>query len=580
MLIQQESILSGLPLCGGIAIGKIYLLGSAKKEIPQISIPASGVEKEIMRYRQAIKLARQDIRRLQQKLKKESIPEGAAILEAHLQIMSDPLLTTDIEDKIRSQKKNAECIFCRLIQQCSQRLNSLQDPFFRERSNDIKDVAGRIMGHLTSFREGSSLEIPEGSVVVAEELTPSLVAEASKHLAIALLSELGGSTSHAAIVARAKGIPYISGLSFERLSQYQSEDVIVDGRNGEIFLSPTEKLLKEYRKIQKELEEEKLLFDHVSALPAKTSDGHLIGLSANVDVEEELEVLHQQGGKGVGLYRSEFVFLTHDRFPTEEEQYQTYSALIKKLKGLPLVIRTFDVGGDKQMLKESSPLDGNLFFGCRATRFLLKERDVFKAQLRAILRAAFKADVSIMFPMVSSVSELRDAKSVLEEVSSELSRKKIPYNRSLKVGCMVEVPSAAIIADLLAKECDFLSIGTNDLVQYALAVDRTDEALSDSYAATHPAILRLIEMTVKAAELARIPVSVCGEVAADIKYLPLLLGLGVKDISVASRALPKLKLAIRSISLAKAEKLAKKALTLSTSREIETLLERDAVKVA
>lgn len=576
--ILEEIVLSGLSICRGIAIGRLYLFRGDQEEVPHVSITHNEIEQEIHRYRQAIRKTRQEIRNLQAHLRHESIPEGAAILEGHLQMIRDPMLSTDIERQIRALGKNAEYIFHQTLQQFRVRFNALTDPYFRERSRDMEDVGRRIMSHLTARQRSSLADIPSDSIVFARDLTLSLVAEANQSKVAALITEAGGATSHAAIVARAKGIPYISSIPFERLQDAVNAHVILDGSNGTLILYPNEKTLKSYKNSQTEIEQETLALQELGTLNAETVDGYHVGLSANIDVDNELEMLHQYGGHGVGLYRSEFLCLSMQRFPTEEEQVKNYQHIVDKLKGLPIVIRTFDIGGDKLLFHQQIPTAGNQFLGRRAIRFLLQEKEIFRTHLRAILRVAFKKNVSIMFPMVSALTELREAKEMVYSVQRELKKEKIPYGQDIKIGCMIEVPSAAIISDLLAAECDFLSIGTNDLVQYSLAVDRSDQALDDLYTPTHPGIIRLIQITVASANRFNIPVSVCGEIAADPRFVPLLLGLGVRSLSVATCFLPEVKRAIRRSSIVRAVQLAQEALRLTTATEIDELLTQEAQK--
>lgn len=574
----EEVVISGHPVCRGIAIGRLYILRGDIEEVPHYALYDEEIDEEIKRYRQATRKARQEIRTLQLQLKHEAIPEGASILEAHLQMLKDSLFTRDIERQIRALGKNAEYVFHQALQQVKTRFSSLSDPYFRERGRDIEDIGRRIMSHLTSQQKNTLIDIPPDSIVFSKDLTPSLVAEANQNRVAALVTEQGGGTSHAAIVAKAKGIPYISSIPYEALQDALNAQVVVDGRTGELILYPTENTQREYLILKKELQAEAKALRKTSLLDSSTADGKQVILSANIDVDTELDMLHQYGGDGIGLYRSEFVCMNLQRFPTEEEQYRVYRRLVEKLKGLPIVIRTFDVGGDKNFLNQNGLQEGNSFLGCRAIRFLLKEKEIFRAQIRAILRVAHRGDVSIMFPMVSALSELREAKALVRSVEEELKKERIPYGEDVKVGCMIEVPSAAIIADLLAQECDFFSIGTNDLVQYSLAVDRSDQSLSDFYTPTHPGIIRLIKMTVEAANHHMIPVSVCGEVAADPRMVPLLLGLGVMHLSVAARFLPEIKHTIRKTQLSEAKKLAQKALSMTTAHEIDKLLIKHHLK--
>lgn len=568
-----EITVTGSSIAQGVGLGTLYVLETQEKEIPQREIPKDEAKSEAARFRKALRSAAKEIRELKNRLKKEGVEEAVEILESHLALLKDPKLSTEIEKRIVALQMNAEYVFNNMMEQCQSQFLSLPDPYLRERHFDIEDIGQRIMGHLMNSERNAFEDLPDDAIVFAHELTPSIVAEASPDKVKAFITTVGSKTSHAAIVARAKGIAFISSIAFEDIESAMGETVIVDGSQGEVTLFPDEETLDQFKKKIKRLKKENTSLNDCGALLAETLDGEKIRLYANVDVDEELEMLSTYGGEGIGLYRSEFAFLHHETLPTEEEQYHVYRSIINKLAGLPIVIRTFDIGGDKAMQYPYFAREGHPFLGFRAIRFLLKEKELFKAQIRAILRAAQGADVSILFPMVSSLTELREAKELVETTKKELKEKKIPFNRKVKLGSMIEVPSAAIIADLLAPECDFFSIGTNDLVQYSLAVDRTDHTLSSYYTPTHPGILRLIKMTVTAGQNANIPVSVCGEIAADPKFVPLLLGLGVRDLSVAARFLPIIKQTIRSIHTQNAKKLAQKALKCATSQEIEQLLE-------
>lgn len=431
------------------------------------------------------------------------------------------------------------------------------------------------MGHLRENLRQCLTDIPPDSIVFAANLTAFDTAEANSGLVGAFLTREGGATSHAAIVAKAKGIPYVSSVNIESLEEFKDSLMIVDGRTGEIIINPSPETLEKYHQLRSQLHLHLQKLRQTGTLQAETYDGYKIHLSANIERLSELDMLHQSGGCGVGLLRTESTFLSRETFPTEEEQFVIYRQFVEHMNGLPIVIRTFDLGGDKYMRGQQMGHECNPFLGCRAIRFLLREPAIFRTQLRAILRASIYGDVRIMFPMVSALSELLQAKQILEEVKQELNEQGIEIGSPIPVGCMIEVPSAAIIADLLAKECDFLSIGTNDLVQYALAVDRSNEALSDLYTPTHPSVIRLIKLVVNEANHQGIPVTICGEVAADPRFAPLLLGLGVHEFSVASRYLPLVKNAIRNTSIVAASKLAEQALKLSSAAEIEELLTRE-----
>lgn len=576
----RELQIQGIPISRGIAIGKPFFFSTVEKDCPEFSIAADEVESEISRYRQAVVASQQEVKRLKEQLEHEGAVEGAAVLDAHLQMMQDPLLTTVVEMEIKKTKKNAESVFRGCIKRVEQKFKDIQDPFFRERFKDIQDIARRISAHLNEGIRHSLAHIPENSIVFARELAPSETAEAKTPSVSAFVTEVGGATSHAAIVAKAKGIPYVTSVDFALIQRFPHSEVIVDGRTGDVILNPTTETLAKYKQYQKQLESHFESLEKAGFLDASTYDGYPVRLSANIEMVNELDLLHEYGSNGVGLFRSEFIFLASHNFPSEEEQYSIYKRVVEKMKGLPIVIRTFDIGGDKfpehQHLRKE--LSHHPLLGCRAIRFLLKEQAIFKTQLRAILRASVSGNVSILFPMISSLSELREAKELIEQAKDELRASGHEFSPNVPLGCMIEVPSAAVITDALAQECSFLSIGTNDLVQYTLAVDREMQGLSPWDVPTHPSIIRLIKMIAIQAGQHGVPISVCGEIAADPRFTPLLVGLGVNELSVSSRYLPVVKNAIRNISYLDAVSLAEVALEMKTSEEIQALLTQEYMK--
>ncbi len=572
MKIQGEVNLKGTPICAGIAIGRPFFFTFIDDVIPDFIIGVDGVDEEILRFRKALKRSRQDIKRLQKQLEVEGALEGAAVLDTHLQMMQDPALTTEIELKIRETRKNTETIFQAVIFDYEKKFNKISDKFFRERFKDIQDIYRRIMGHLRESMRISLADIPQNSIVFAHDLAPSDTAEAKLGCVNAFITEVGGETSHAAIVAKAKGIPFVASVDFESVGSFRGRYVIVDGRTGDIIINPTQQTLTKYRDLQKQLQEQVHDLEEDGTLKAETIDGYSVKLSANVEITNDLDCLHEYNSSGVGLFRSEFMCVAEDAFPSEEEQFEAYRVLVENMRGLPVVIRTFDIGGDKFREFQKTRSETNPFLGCRAIRFLLKEPDIFKVQLRAILRASNYGPVHILFPMISGLPELLEAKKLVKETRQELFSKGIIVSENIKIGCMIEVPSAAITCDLLARESDFLSIGTNDLVQYSLAVDRGNQEMSYLYAPTHPSVLRLIKMVVSEGCRNHIPVSICGEIAADPRYTSLLLGLGVRELSVASRFIPVVKNAIRNTSIVDSCQLAEKVLRMSTAKEIEDLL--------
>jgi phosphotransferase system enzyme I (PtsI) len=577
-VLSQEITLRGIPISPGIAIGKPFFFSFEEDVILEKALAANQIDTEVKRYHEALSLSRTDVKRLQHQMEEEKVLEVVSILDTHLQIMNDPLLTAEVEKEIRKCKKNAEFILHNLVEQYQEKFQAMLDPFFRERGRDLFDISKRIHGHLCKNQRASLADIPSGSIVVARDLAVSEVAEAKIGSLAALLTEKGAETSHVAIVARTKGTPYIVNLDLSVLETCREGWIIVDGRTGDVILNPTREVLATYRKEIELLESQSRALEKLIILPSETLDGHTIRISANMEMMSELDKIHQYGDCGVGLFRSEYLFLSKRQFPNEEEQFSLYKNIVQKMQGLPIVIRTFDVGGDKPTMQDEVVPEVNPYLGLRAIRFLLKEKEIFKQQLRAIVRASMYGNVSIMFPMVSGLPELLEAKAIVREVQGEFCRSNNISMAPLRIGCMIEVPSAAIISDLLAKECDFLSIGTNDLVQYSLAADRTSQAVSTVYTPTHPSVIRLIKLIISQATQLGVPVAVCGEIAADPRFTPLLIGLGIHELSVASRYLPIIKHAIRSTTFLDAVELSEKALSLSTPIEIQELLAQEYQK--
>lgn len=569
----NEVRLKGTPISRGIAIGKPFHFLVEDDEPPEFTVPKKDIDREVKRYLKALEGARKEIRALQKRLEKEHVAEGAAILEAHLQIMKDSLMTTQVEQEIQCSSKNAESAFQKVIRAYRKKFLALSDPLFRERFKDVEDITRRVMSHLLRSVRISLADIPPDSIVFAKELAASDMAEANRPMASAIVTETGGLTSHAAIVAKARGIPYVTSIDFTGLEIENANCVIVDGCVGIVILNPRNETLARYQSLKDQLDSQHVHLSKTARLSAETYDGYSVKLSANIDIPDEIDAIHDYGGDGVGLFRTEYLFLDKSHFPTEEEQFQVYRDVAIAMKGKPLVIRAFDIGGDKVPQNQVRMMEENPFLGCRAIRFLLRDRDLFRAQLRAILRASSYGDIRIMFPMIASLGELLEVKQLLRETRKELQKEGVKMSRKLPIGSMIEVPSAAIIADLLAKECDFLSIGTNDLVQYSLAVDRGNHSLSELYTPSHPSVIRLIKMVVSEANHHGIPVCICGEVASDPRYTALLLGLGVCELSVATRYIPMVKNAIRNTSIVEASQLAEEVLQMPTADQIQKFLD-------
>lgn len=569
-----EILLKGTPISPGVAIGPLFFSHFADDSIIERLIAKADINKELERYRDALVRGKTDLEKLLKLSEKKEMDESAVILEAHLQLLQDTAITQDIENSIQKTQRNAEFVLQETLNRYKKKFNSIPNDYFRERFYDLQAIIRRVLDCLKGDVKVSYSGAKDG-IVCARELSVVDLTEASISFAQAFITEVNGITSHAAIVAKAKGIPFVTSLTYAEieLAATPNSIAIVDGNTGNVYINPTPETLEHYLNRMSSTKCPKLesSFSN-STLLTETFDGYSVRLSANIEMAGEVKLLHTHGGGGVGLFRSEYAFLTHLDFPNEEEQYQIYKEAVESMCGLPIVIRAFDLGGDKYFLSQKIPFENNPFLGCRAIRFLLRERELFKVQLKAIVRASAYGDLSMMLPMISSLDELLETKLLLHSAHKEVEAEQGITLKPIRIGCMIEVPSAALIADLLAKECDFLSIGTNDLVQYALAVDRGNQALSGLYAPTHPSILRLIKLIVTEANSCGIPVSICGEVAANCKFTALLLGLGVHELSVSLRHISAIKKAIRSTSIVKAVQLAETALTLRSAEEVEALL--------
>jgi len=571
--VKQQVTLRGFPICSGIAIATPYFFSIVDENIPEFSVPKEAVEAEVARYYRALKDSRRDLVALQKRLKAEGGSEAVDILHAHLEMMRDPIMTVNVEQEIRKKRKNTEYAFTSVMVEYERRFSKITDEFFQERLKDFQDISRRIICHLRCCKPMSLATIAKKSIVFAHELAPSHTAEANADYIEAFVTGSGSDTSHVAIMARARGIPFVSKVDFGLIDLHKVECVIVDGRTGDVVFNPSNETLDYYKKERKKRKVATRTLCKCSEFETQTIDGYKVHLSANLESFAELDQLQQYGGEGVGLFRSEYLFLARDAFPTEEEQYSVYKSIVEKVHGHPVIIRTFDIGGDKLGNFYPSRYERNPYLGCRAIRLMLKERTAFKAQVRAIVRASAFGEIGILFPMISGIEELREAKRVIAEIQDELTRQGVPFNVAMPIGCMIEVPSAAITADILIQECDFLSIGTNDLVQYALAVDRGNPSMSYLYNPAHPSILRMIKMVVQEGIRAQKPISLCGEIAADPRFTPLLLGLGIQELSLASPALPIIKDVIRHLSIVEATELADEALGLTTSQDIIELLD-------
>lgn len=561
----EEIWIEGRAISSGIAIGTPFFLKKNIDLLPDTQIELDQVDAEVNRLRDALESTRHDLTDICKHLDSEKLLEGFLILQSQIEFLSDPLLAKEAEQRILSKRKRAESILQELLYEYQQKFEEMEDSFFKERFQDVKDVVKRLIQRLLQKTKTSLPDLPENTILFTEDISPLETAEAIQKKVKAIVSEKGSATAHAAILARAKEIPYMTNISFSSISEHLNGLVIVDGKNGKIIFNPSQDTINTYEKMHSDLIERRESIRQQSSLKIETYDGYEMRLMANIESIEEISAVHHFGGNGVGLYRSENMLVGRNSLPSEDEQLEIYRALLENMKGKPATVRTFDVGRDKAGI---NPVSGHSFLGFRAIGNIKREREIFMTQIRALYRASAYGDLNILFPMVSSLQELLEAKQMVKEAAIQLKTR-----RKIRIGCMIEVPSAAIISDLLARECDFLSIGTNDLIQYTLAVDRCDHLLSHLYQPSHPCVIRLIQHVVTEANRHNIPVSICGEMAANPKFTSLLMGLGVRELSVAARYVPLIRESIRSSSILSCFNLAEKVLSISSAYEIQSLLD-------
>jgi phosphotransferase system enzyme I (PtsI) len=561
----------GIPVSAGVAMGKAVVSVLNDLQISPMNI--SNVEFEIQRFAKGVEQAKGQIKKIQEAAAIEFGRDKEQIFTAHLLMLEDPELLNTVESRIRNEKVNAEYAVQKAMDFYTSALRELDDPYLRERAADIQDVGSRVIRILMGKDTLSVLDIHEKCIIVAHDLTPSETAQIDREQIMGFATDIGGTTSHTAIMARSLGIPAIVGLQ-EATSRIRTGDqIIIDGETGEVFINPDQHLIGIYHCKQAALEKSRRDLLRLKEAVSVTRDGRRIEVAANIGHSGDVGLLLENGADGVGLFRTEFLFMDRDNLPTEEDQFLAYKQILAAVGGKPVVIRTLDIGGDKKLDYLPIAHELNPFLGYRALRLCLDRQDIFKTQLRAILRASPYGNLKVMFPMVSSLEELRQARQIAGEVQQELERQGIYPNKNIEWGIMIEIPSAALISDILASEADFFSLGTNDLIQYTLAVDRTNEKVSGLYEPYHPAVLRLIKIVIANAHQAGKRVGMCGEMAADTRLIPLLIGLGLDELSVSPSLVLQTKKIIRSLEIKKAETIANEALKFNTAAELKIYLE-------
>lgn len=570
---RTELVLQGISASQGIAFGPHFVYIQSDVEVPEYVVEKSRQAAEVARFEQALVTTRQQVQKIMSEVEKNLGEDEARIFDAHLLVLEDQALITETLREFEKNHVNIETCFNRVAQRYIAAFEAIDDEYLRERGGDIRDVAQRVLSNLLGHAAQRLSKLVDKRIVVANDISPSDAASLDRSSALGIVTDSGSKTSHAVIVARSMKIPAVVGLRDLTSKVQPGDSLLVDGYEGVVILNPTETTLFRYGQIQrqKRTQEQRLL--EASRLPAITLDGVALTLRANVEKPDESRLVKDHHADGVGLYRTEFLYLGAEAMPTEEEQYAAYRELVEALAPAPVTIRTLDLGGDKPIASQAHlfPKEDNPFLGYRAIRFCLDHPDVFKVQLRAILRASAHGRVLLMYPMISGRDEMRRANAVLEECKLELRAEGKAFDPKIAVGSMIEIPSAAMTADLLAQECDFFSVGTNDLIQYLLAIDRVNDRIAHLYEPTHPSVLRTLRHIVVEAHRAGIKVSVCGEMAGDPVFTALLFGLGVDELSMTPPLIPAAKFILRNMKMTDAKRLAQTALAMDSAPLIHKL---------
>ena len=562
----------GIPASPGVVIGKVFLLSREAIQIKRTEIAESDVAGELERLDEAIKKTQSELSENRERILREIGEDYGNIFSAHILMLEDPLLIEATQRKVRDEKVGVEYALHQTLEEVSLVFEDIENPYVRERSTDIHDVGWNLLLNLV----GGEVEVLSGltqrSVVVAHDLSPNDTARMPRDKVIGLATDLGSRTTHTAIIARTMGVPAVVGLRDITQRVKTGDDIILNGNEGSVIVKPAPEVVRQYEGIQEKFSAFTQELGKLREMAAETIDGRKIILGANIELPEEIGLVHAHGGEGIGLYRTEFLYMNRRELPSEEEQFIVYRDLAQSMSPKGVIIRTFDIGGDKFPSRYCYPHDPNPFLGFRAIRLSLKETDVFKEQLRAILRASVYGALKIMLPMISVLEELVDSKRIIESAKDDLRNEGIPFDEEIEVGIMIEVPSAAMTADLLAAEADFFSIGTNDLTQYLIAVDRGNENINHLYQPLHPGMLRLIKQVADCAHSADIRVGMCGEMAGDPLCTLMLLGLGFDELSMSPVAIPEVKRVVRASRMEEAEAVVKKVYGFSTTREISEYL--------
>ncbi|MBL8818685.1 MAG: phosphoenolpyruvate--protein phosphotransferase [Planctomyces sp.] len=565
---------SGIAVSPGVVKGPALVLGSESFRIPRKFVTQDAVDAELHRFHSAREVVCRDIKANEQLVSAQLGAEYAAIFSAHLQMAQDPRLIREVESLIRDQSHSPEYAVSRVLRKFAEQMQALGDQYLSERALDIYDLEKRLLGKLLGESREELSNLTEPVIILAHDLTPGETATLNTKYVLGFATEVGGHTSHTAILAGALEIPAIVGLGRCFGGVSGGETVILDGDHGQVIIDPDAATLARFEASQARNLRVIERLEQLESLPAETQDGQRVRIYGNIEFPEEVQQCIRRGADGIGLYRTEFLFLSGNREPSEADHYEAYCRVLEACGDLPVVIRTLDIGADKVpgIMQKQFADSQNPMLGLRSIRLSLQNTPLFKTQLRAILRASVHGNVKVMFPLVSSLLEFRQARMILMDVMEDLEDEGIPFQRNLPIGMMVEVPSAVLLAEEFAREVDFFSIGTNDLIQYTLACDRSDPSVANLYRSGDPSILRLIQMVMKAADKYKKQVTVCGQMSSDPRFIPLLLGLGLRHLSVTPHAIPRLKEVVRNVSISEAERISRHACELDLARDVEHFL--------
>ncbi|MBM4311084.1 MAG: phosphoenolpyruvate--protein phosphotransferase [Deltaproteobacteria bacterium] len=574
--MEENILLTGIGASPGIIIGKAMLVDRGQPDFSHVRLSSEqDVEQQIEFFYGAIEESKAQLERAKQEVRKRNVPEGEYIIDTHLLILQDKVLLNSVVTRIRDEKIDAAWAVGLVMAEFKKNIGEISDEYMQERTSDIDYIEKRILRNLA----GATVEVVarpgENTIIVANDLSPADTASLDVKTVLGFVTDCGGKTSHTAIMARALKIPAVVALNDASLRINNGEAIIVDGTNGAVIVNPDGQTLLKYRRQKEKYEEFERSLLRYRNLPSLSVDGFRVNLLANIEIIEELDSVKHYGADGIGLFRTEFLYLNKQTLPSEDELFEIFRRAAEQLAPRPVTVRTIDIGGDKFMSQIDVAEEMNPAMGLRAIRFCLKEIPIFKTQLRAILRASAYGKVKIMFPMISCVKEIWQVKEILSDVMAELSREKQPFDPHIEIGSMIEVPSSGTIADLLAREVDFFSIGTNDLIQYLLAIDRVNEQVSYLYEPLHPAVLRLLRRIIDAAHAQGIPVAMCGEMAGEPLYLPILLGLGIDELSMTPIAILEVKKILRSMDYRQCRQIVHKLFTFSTADEIRAYVSRE-----